>query len=170
MTHARLIGLVVALGATPAIAQPNSSQHPRIGKLAEIPFATGSAELQLTDNKLGEVAGWAVDNPGGFIVLDGNADRRGSSTVNIRLSLRRAQAVRERLVLLGVDPDQIVIAAYGETGTRNRNVVVYATRSSLKTIVARSMALGTAAMWSGAMAPAEQPAIIATREQERRKP
>jgi len=165
MSYVRLILLAIALAATPAIAQPNSSQHPRIGKLAEITFATSSSELPVVDNnKLGGVAGWALQNPEGFLVLDGNADQRGTSDANIRLSARRAEAVREQLVLLGVDSDQIVIAAYGERGTRNRNVVIYATRASLQTIIARSKALGTAAIWSGVMTSGQEPTPVATRE------
>ncbi|HZJ62638.1 MAG TPA: OmpA family protein, partial [Kofleriaceae bacterium] len=63
-------------------------------------------------------------------VLDGHADRVGSEPVNLHLSMQRAKAVRDRLIAAGVDPDQLVVAAFGEHGHRHeRTVVVWATRT-----------------------------------------
>lgn len=47
------------------------------------------------------------------IHLDGHADPRGSDALNAELSLARAEAIRERLVLAGVDPDRIHVTAHG---------------------------------------------------------
>ena len=135
--------------ATIAHAQPkNASQHPRVGHLAELTFAHGSAEVVFdTDGKvaakLDRAASWAHENPDGMIVLDGHADRTGSEPINLRLSLDRAKAVRERLIGAGVDPDQILIAAFGEDGPRHdRSVVVWATRTGERAIVARTLRRG----------------------------
>ncbi len=45
--------------------------------------------------------------------LDGYADPRGSDALNAELSLARAEAIRERLVLAGVDPERIHVTAHG---------------------------------------------------------
>jgi len=165
MTVIRLVGLAVALAASPALAQPEISQHPRIGQLAELTFEPGSAELRIgLDNKLGLIAAWAKENPEGHIVLDGHADERGPAVANVRLSLQRAQAVRRQLVMLGIDPDQIVLVAYGEHEPRpGRRVVAWATRSGLNAIVARTMARrGDAVIWTGASAEQEpRPGAVA---------
>jgi len=164
MTVIRLVGLAVALAATPALAQPEISQHPRLGQLAELTFEPGSAELRVgLDNKLGQIAAWAKENPEGHVVLDGHADERGPMAANVRLSLERAQAVRRQLVMLGIDPEQIVLVAYGETVPRGesrpgRRVVVWGTRSGLNAIVARTMARrGDAVIWTGAADAALEP-------------
>lgn len=141
--------VLLASAATAALAQPrNASQHPRVGQLAELTFAPGSADLVLDTNgkvagKLDQAASWAHENPDGMVVLDGHADRIGSEPVNLTLSLARAKAVRERLIAAGVDPDQILIAAFGEDGPRHdRSVVVWATRTGERAIVARTLRRG----------------------------
>jgi outer membrane protein OmpA-like peptidoglycan-associated protein len=141
--------VLLASAATAALAQPrNASQHPRVGLLAEVAFTRGSADLVFDTNgkvaaKLDRAASWAHENPDGMVVLDGHADRIGSEPVNLTLSLERARAVRERLIAAGVDPDQILIAAFGEDGPRHdRSVVVWATRTGERAIVARTLRRG----------------------------
>lgn len=46
--------------------------------------------------------------------LDGHADERGSREYNIGLGERRAQAVRQLLLLQGAAPDQIKTVSFGE--------------------------------------------------------
>ena len=46
--------------------------------------------------------------------LEGHADERGSREYNIGLGERRAQAVRQVLMLQGVSPAQITTVSYGE--------------------------------------------------------
>jgi outer membrane protein OmpA-like peptidoglycan-associated protein len=131
-----------------ALAQPNASLHPRVGQLAAVTFARGSAEVVFDTNgnvaaKLNQAASWANENPDGMIVLDGHADPIGSEPVNLKLSMERAKAVRERLITAGVAPDQIVMAAFGEEGSRHdRSVVVWATRTGERAIVTRTLRRG----------------------------
>ena len=141
--------VLIASVATVAHAQPkNASQHPRVGQLAAVTFAHRSAEIVFDPDgkvaaKLAQAASWANENPDGMIVLDGHADRIGSEPVNLRLSMERAKAVRERLVVAGVDPDQIVIAAFGEEGPRHdRSVVIWGTKTGERAIVARTLRRG----------------------------
>jgi len=139
MYIARYVVVAAMLAAAPAPAQP--SQHPRIGRLAELTFDTGSAKVAGAEQQLGSVAAWARSNPDAHVVLDGHADRRGTTPANAKLSLARARAVREQLIVLGVDPDQIYIAAYGETGAQklnNRRVTIWGTRSNVEVVAMRS--------------------------------
>ena len=51
---------------------------------------------------------------GGDIRLEGHADERGSREYNIGLGERRAQAVRQMLLIQGVSADQISTVSFGE--------------------------------------------------------
>jgi outer membrane protein OmpA-like peptidoglycan-associated protein len=137
-----------ALAGAPAFAQ---SQRPRIGELATFTFVRGSADFVVradepSATEIGEIAAWAQENPEGLLVLDGHADRKGSAPANVRISLDRAKAVRNKLLEAGIDPAQILIAAYGEKhageNTRDRKVVVWGTRSGMPAVLQRAKAKG----------------------------
>lgn len=127
---------LVALAGAPALAQPPRAAGSTAGQLAELSFEHGSSRLVLdaaTRRRLNEIVGWAVTHPEALIVLDGHADRSGASPYNVRLSLRRAQTVRDQLVELGIQPDRIMVAAFGETGPRvsaRRRVIVWGSAAS----------------------------------------
>lgn len=55
-----------------------------------------------------------IDNPDLAVRLEGHTDERGSREYNIGLGERRAQAVRQGLLLQGVSRDQISTVSYGE--------------------------------------------------------
>ena len=144
-----MTALLLAGSVTVALAQPkNAPQHPRVGLIAEVAFTPGSADVVFDTSgkvaaKLDLAASWAHENPDGLIVLDGHADHTGTEPVNLQLSLERARAVRDRLVMAGVDPDQVIIAAFGEDGPRHdRSVVVWATRRGERAVVARTLRRG----------------------------
>lgn len=48
------------------------------------------------------------------VVIEGNADERGTVEYNIALGQRRADAVRQYLEELGVSPAQVRTVSYGE--------------------------------------------------------
>ncbi|MBI3479928.1 MAG: peptidoglycan-associated lipoprotein Pal [Nitrosomonadales bacterium] len=52
------------------------------------------------------------------VVLDGNADERGSNEYNLALGDRRADAVRKNLELLGVAAGKISVVSFGEEKPR----------------------------------------------------
>ena len=54
-------------------------------------------------------------NPGVRVEVGGHTDSVGSAADGIRLSERRADAVRDRLVEHGVDAARLVTVGYGET-------------------------------------------------------
>lgn len=53
-------------------------------------------------------------NPGAAVRLEGHADERGSREYNIGLGERRAQAVRQALLLQGAAAGQLTTVSYGE--------------------------------------------------------
>jgi peptidoglycan-associated lipoprotein len=57
---------------------------------------------------------YLVDNPGARVRLEGHTDERGSREYNIGLGERRAQSVRQLLLLQGVSADQLSTVSYGE--------------------------------------------------------
>jgi len=64
-----------------------------------------SGETPATVGSIGEV----------HVLVGGYADRSGSRTYNYRLSLKRAQNVRDKLIGLGVPAGRIAIRAHGES-------------------------------------------------------
>jgi len=48
------------------------------------------------------------------IRIEGNSDERGSDEYNLALGERRAQAARDYLVNLGIQPERISVISYGE--------------------------------------------------------
>jgi outer membrane protein OmpA-like peptidoglycan-associated protein len=54
--------------------------------------------------------------PNETIILDAYADPVGSENYNAKLAMRRAQAVRDELVDLGISEDRIMLGIFGEKG------------------------------------------------------
>ncbi len=54
------------------------------------------------------------NNPNSRVRLEGHADERGSREYNIGLGERRAQAVRQTLMIQGVSASQISTVSFGE--------------------------------------------------------
>lgn len=61
-----------------------------------------------------ENAAFLLKNPDQFVMLAGYADPRGSQEYNFHLGQRRADAVRDELLRLGVASSQICTISYGE--------------------------------------------------------
>ncbi len=62
---------------------------------------------------IGKIADLALKCPSFTIYLDGHTDRRGNAASNQRLSLARAEAVRDALVDRDVPESQLVVRGYG---------------------------------------------------------
>jgi len=78
-------------------------------------FEFDSSEVRAEDQDL--VAGHAIslnDNLRATVRLEGHADERGSREYNIGLGERRAQAVRQMLMIQGVSASQIQTVSFGE--------------------------------------------------------
>jgi len=81
-------------------------------------FEPGSSELTPQSRaQLPEVMSRARQLSGGEIIVVGHTDRQGPADANDRLSLQRAQAVKELLVQQGFDADLIEAVGRGERET-----------------------------------------------------
>jgi len=130
--------LPIALVAPTAFADPGNMSQQHVGLLAELHFDEGSSRLpEGAGSQLGQVAAWADENFDGLVVLDGHADHRGKSAHNVRLSLRRARIVRDQLIALGVDPDQIIVTAFNSEPRPRARVAVWGTHNSLEQVIAK---------------------------------
>lgn len=89
---------------------------PSAGELATvIYFDFDSSEVGADDQAV--VARHAMqlgNDPGARVRLEGHADERGSREYNIGLGERRAQAVRQLLLIQGVSTSQIATVSFGE--------------------------------------------------------
>jgi OOP family OmpA-OmpF porin len=61
------------------------------------------------------VAASLIDNPGVRVEIGGHTDSTGDDAYNLQLSTRRAESVRDELIGLGVDAEQLIARGYGET-------------------------------------------------------
>ena len=64
-------------------------------------------------------AGYLMSKPDAHVILQGNADERGSREYNLALGQKRAEAVRKSLSVLGVSDAQMEAISFGEEKPRN---------------------------------------------------
>lgn len=70
-----------------------------------------SDEARMT---LDKQASWMAQHPSLTITVEGHADERGTREYNLALGERRANAVKNYLVALGVDPSRVTVISYGK--------------------------------------------------------
>ena len=68
-------------------------------------IAEGTLDLQVT---------WMDENPSKYILIEGHCDERGTREYNLALGERRANAVREYLVSMGIDDARLNVVSYGK--------------------------------------------------------
>ena len=61
-----------------------------------------------------EISNYMNSNSGVRVKLEGHCDERGSTEYNLALGQRRAQAVKDYLVQLGIDENRLPTISYGE--------------------------------------------------------
>jgi peptidoglycan-associated lipoprotein len=87
----------------------------RRGYLKDVFFDTDSYELKPeAKTRLAENATWLQQHPSIKILIEGHCDERNTREYNLALGERRASAVRDYLIFLGVSPDRIKTISYGE--------------------------------------------------------
>lgn len=78
-------------------------------------FETGGSVLTPeSEQQLPKILEAIGARPAPEVDISGHADRTGSTELNNKLALERAQAVRERIVAIGVDPARISVSSHGE--------------------------------------------------------
>ena len=63
---------------------------------------------------LEKVSSWLLKHRSAQISVEGNCDERGTNEYNLALGDRRAKAVRDYLIALGIAPGRIQTISYGE--------------------------------------------------------
>lgn len=78
-------------------------------------FAFDSAQVEDAERgKVEKVAEFLKTTPSAILMLEGHCDERGSAEYNIALGDRRALAVREYLMNLGIDGARIQTKSFGK--------------------------------------------------------
>lgn len=62
---------------------------------------------------------WLKAHPGIHVLIEGHCDDRGTVEYNLNLGQKRADAVREYLILKGLDPSTLHTISYGEERPEN---------------------------------------------------
>ncbi len=82
----------------------------------KIYFQTGKAIIRpISFPVLDEIVQVLKDNPGIRLRIEGHTDSIGSAAYNLRLSQKRANAVRNYLISKGIDPNRLEAVGYGES-------------------------------------------------------
>lgn len=82
----------------------------------DVNFDFNSQKLtELGEGRVHQIAQLLSEEPGLKIVLEGNADFIGSDSYNEKLGMNRAEAVRQRLVALGVSADRLSSVTFGKS-------------------------------------------------------
>lgn len=95
-----------------------AEKYEDIFKPMDLYFATGSADyLQTPDNQkfLAEATKYLATHPDKKLVLTGHTDNVGADDTNMRLSEKRAGAVKEQFVKAGMNAEQLSVLAKGES-------------------------------------------------------
>lgn len=78
-------------------------------------FETGQTDLRpALRPALAEVAEFLRDHPDRVVLVEGFTDSSGDADRNLDLSIRRAEAVRARILETGVAPERVLAVGYGE--------------------------------------------------------
>lgn len=93
----------------------SAEKQPSEAPIKDIYFDYDSYVLKKTDRSaLKEFSTWLQANRWGSLTIEGHCDERGSIEYNLALGQKRAEAVREYLITLGVDRNRMKTISYGK--------------------------------------------------------
>jgi outer membrane protein OmpA-like peptidoglycan-associated protein len=96
-----------------ALTTPEPARHSET--MSGAAFAQGGTALrEEAILQLDAIATWLRTEPGGIVVIEGHTDGVGDPAANQRLSLERAEAVRDQLVARGVSSERMAVLGRGE--------------------------------------------------------
>ncbi len=101
--------------AQPPGIMPGSVQDFKVNVGDTVHFAYNEYNVEDQDkNTLQKQATWLNRYPGVQITIEGDCDERGTREYNLALGARRANAVKEYLVSLGVNTARLQTVSYGK--------------------------------------------------------
>lgn len=104
-------------GTTAPSGPVKGSQEDFVASVASdrIFFDTDQYDVDAQDQQtLQSQAAWLQQNPNVRVTIEGHADERGTRDYNIALGERRANAAKNYLASLGIDPSRINTVSYGK--------------------------------------------------------
>jgi outer membrane protein OmpA-like peptidoglycan-associated protein len=150
-----VVGVSLVAAAVTAAAEPAQPK-------TEVFFEFDSSKLSREAKyELEQAAKESKAHPNAKIIIDGHTDPVGTSAYNVGLSIRRAEAARDHLICKGADPDNIVMAYYGEDGpqrathAKDRRVSVELTNDPLYVVIDKALPEATALTWKEPATTAE---------------
>lgn len=85
------------------------------GTFEDIHFGYDSVQLDSDGREVvRRNAAWMKDNPDSRVEIEGHCDEQGTSEYNLALGARRAKAVRDAMVSMGVPASRLSTVSYGE--------------------------------------------------------
>lgn len=104
-----------ASGSTGETITPGSRRDFEVNVGDRVLFDYNTSDLDEGDRAiLQKQAAWLAKYPQVTLQVEGHADERGTREYNIALGARRAQAVKEFLVSLGVNSSRVDTISYGK--------------------------------------------------------
>lgn len=107
-----------SLGGVPMPSADKFKDWPRneeIFKSDTVHFAFDSSVVKAEDKpKVSDVANYLKSNAGDAVQIEGHCDERGTEEYNRSLGERRALALREELIQMGVDGGNVITISYGK--------------------------------------------------------
>jgi len=104
---------VSSTGGEAMAEKPPAEQLSEIGNRVHFDFDKFDLKPDAR-TRIRDWAGFLNDNPALLVTLEGNCDERGTREYNLALGSRRAHAVRDFLVGLGIDPNRLTTISYGK--------------------------------------------------------
>jgi peptidoglycan-associated lipoprotein len=110
-----------ATGGTPLGAgHPGWAEDAQVLKADTVHFDFDSAVIKASEKpKVAAVADYLKANADKAVRVEGNCDERGTEEYNRALGDRRALAVREDLISLGITPDRVDTKTWGKDNPEN---------------------------------------------------
>ena len=103
------------LTGVPASIRPGSQEDLVVNVGDRVYFGYDKFNLKADASKtLDKQAAWLKTNPSVTVTIEGHCDERGTREYNLALGERRANSVKEYLVLLGVNPARLKTISYGK--------------------------------------------------------
>ena len=105
-----------ATGTTTAAGPAPGSQEQLVQQVGDrVFFDTDRSDLKpQARSTIEALAAWMNEHPGVALTIEGHCDERGTREYNLALGERRANAVRDYLVALGISGNRLGTISYGK--------------------------------------------------------